>query len=69
MFFMSVLFIISVSCQAGEYLNQEGVCELCAPGTHQLLSEQTSCPPCPIGSYSEEGWEYCLSMYAYAHLF
>ena len=53
-------FPFPVPCKPGTYLKDEYTCESCAPGTHQLLQEQTSCTPCPLGSYSETGWEYCF---------
>ena len=59
-FEVSFCQLFLVSCRPGEYLSEQGVCALCAPGTHQLFAEQTYCPPCPLGSYSETGWAYCI---------
>ena len=53
------------SCKAGTYLKDKFTCEQCAPGTHQLLDEQTSCPPCPLGSYSRVGWTFCIGKCSY----
>ena len=43
-----VCISIAVKCSSGTYVSN-GLCELCSPGTYQMLQDQTSCLSCPVG--------------------
>ena len=71
----SLDYNFTIQCEAGKFLNDKGLCQICLPG--QISSKGalkcekcpagtlgakngTICLQCPLGFYSGEGWNYCL---------